>query len=87
MPTTYTLTQASNLLQSKKISAVELATEYLNAINARNPSINGYITLDPEKTLAEARAADERIAQGNAHALTGVPTPPPWCKICWTRAW
>ena len=73
MPTTYTLTQASNLLQSKKISAVELATEYLAAINAQNPAINGYITLDPEKTLAEARAADERIAQGNAHALTGVP--------------
>ena len=73
MPTTYTLTQASNLLQSKKISAVELATEYLNAINARNPSINGYITLNPDATLAEARAADARIAQGNAHALTGVP--------------
>ena len=71
--TTYTLTQASNLLQSKKISAVELATEYLNAINARNPSINGYITLNPDATLAEARAADARIAQGNAHALTGVP--------------
>ena len=73
MPTTYTLTQASQLLQSKQISAVELATEYLAAINAQNPVINGYITLDPEKTLAEARAADERIAQGNAHALTGVP--------------
>ena len=73
MPTTYTLTQASNLLQSKKISAVELTTEYLTAINAQNPAINGYITLNPDATLAEARAADARIAQGNAHALTGVP--------------
>ncbi|MCG7657446.1 Asp-tRNA(Asn)/Glu-tRNA(Gln) amidotransferase subunit GatA [Wielerella bovis] len=72
MPT-YTLKQASELLQSKKISAVELASEYLNAIEAQNAAINAYITLDKDKTLAEAAAADARLAQGNAHALTGVP--------------
>ena len=71
--TQYTLKQASQLLQSKQISAVELATEYLAAIAAQNPAINGYITLDQDKTLAEARAADACIAQGNATALTGVP--------------
>ena len=71
--TQYTLKQASQLLQSKQISAVELATEYLAAITAQNPAINGYITLDQDKTLAEARAADARIAEGNATALTGVP--------------
>ncbi|MFC2714671.1 MAG: Asp-tRNA(Asn)/Glu-tRNA(Gln) amidotransferase GatCAB subunit A, partial [Kingella denitrificans] len=62
--TQYTLTQASQLLQSKQISSVELATEYLAAIATQNPAINGYITLDQDKTLAEARAADARIAQG-----------------------
>ncbi len=72
MPT-YTLKQASELLQNKKISAVELATEYLNAIDTQNPALNAYITLDKDKTLAEAQAADARLAQGNAHALTGVP--------------
>ena len=71
--TQYTLKQASQLLQSKQISAVELATEYLAAIAAQNPAINGYITLDQDKTLEEARAADARIAQGTATALTGVP--------------
>lgn len=71
--TDYTLKQCSDLLQSKQISAVELATEYLNAIDANNPQINGYITLDKEITLAEAKAADERIAQGKATFLTGVP--------------
>jgi len=71
--TQYTLKQASQLLQSKQISSVELATEYLAAIATQNPAINGYITLDQDKTLAEARAADARIAQGNATALTGVP--------------
>ena len=71
--TDYTLKQCSDLLQSKQISAYELATEYLNAIDANNPQINGYITLDKEITLAEAKAADERIAQGKATQLTGVP--------------
>ncbi|UOO75942.1 Asp-tRNA(Asn)/Glu-tRNA(Gln) amidotransferase subunit GatA [Neisseria sp. Dent CA1/247] len=71
--TQYTLKQASELLHSKQISATELAQEYLNAIDARNPAINGYITLDKDLTLAEAKAADERIAAGNAGILTGVP--------------
>lgn len=71
--TRYTLKQAGELLQAKKISATELAQEYLNAIDARNPAINGYITLNKDLTLAEAKAADERIAAGNASILTGVP--------------
>ncbi|OSI17096.1 Asp-tRNA(Asn)/Glu-tRNA(Gln) amidotransferase subunit GatA, partial [Neisseria dumasiana] len=71
--TQYTLKQASELLQAKKISATELAQEYLNAIDARNPAINGYTTLNKELTLAEAKAADERLAAGNAGILTGVP--------------
>ncbi|MDO5070351.1 MAG: Asp-tRNA(Asn)/Glu-tRNA(Gln) amidotransferase subunit GatA [Neisseria zoodegmatis] len=71
--TQYTLKQASELLHSKQISATELAQEYLNAIDARNPAINGYITLDKDLTLAEAKAADERLAAGNAGILTGVP--------------
>ncbi|WP_165010394.1 Asp-tRNA(Asn)/Glu-tRNA(Gln) amidotransferase subunit GatA [Neisseria yangbaofengii] len=69
----YTLKQASELLQAKQISAVELAQEYLADIDAKNPAINGYITLDKNLTLAEAKAADARIAAGNATALTGVP--------------
>ena len=71
--TRYTLKQAGELLQAKKISATELAQEYLNAIDARNPAINGYITLDKDLTLAEAKAADARLATGNAGILTGVP--------------
>ncbi|WP_338808989.1 Asp-tRNA(Asn)/Glu-tRNA(Gln) amidotransferase subunit GatA [Neisseria leonii] len=71
--TAYTLKQAGEMLRSKQISAVELAQEYLNAIDAKNPAINGYITLDQDKTLAEAEAADARIAAGQATLLTGVP--------------
>ncbi|WP_225747847.1 Asp-tRNA(Asn)/Glu-tRNA(Gln) amidotransferase subunit GatA [Eikenella sp. Marseille-P7795] len=86
--TTYTLKQASTLLQSKQTSAVELAQEYLAAIAAQNPAINSYITLDAEKTLAEARAADERIAQGRGGALTGVPVAYKdiFCQTGWRSA-
>lgn len=71
--TQYTLKQASELLQSKQISAVELATEYLAQIDKKNSAINGFITLNRDLTLAEAQAADACIAAGNATSLTGVP--------------
>lgn len=71
--TSYTLKQAADMLAAKKISATELAQEYLTAIEARNPAINGYTALNPEMTLAEAKAADARIASGDAGVLTGVP--------------
>ena len=71
--TAYTLKQAGDMLQSKQISATELAQEYLAAIEAGNPAINAYITLDKAATLIEAAAADARIAAGHATALTGVP--------------
>ena len=71
--TDYTLKQCTDLLQSKQISAYELASEYLNAIDAKNAQINGFITIDKDITLAEAKAADERIANGKATQLTGVP--------------
>ena len=86
--TAYTLKQASSLLQSKQISAVELATEYLAAIAVKNPAVNGYVTIDQDKTLAEAKAADARIAAGNATALTGVPVAYKdiFCQTGWRSA-
>ncbi|PIT22058.1 Asp-tRNA(Asn)/Glu-tRNA(Gln) amidotransferase subunit GatA [Snodgrassella alvi] len=73
MPKTYTLKQCSELLQSKQASASELAQEYLAAIAEGNTSLNAYVTLDKERTIAEAKAADTLLAQGSATALTGVP--------------
>ena len=61
------------MLQAREISSVELTQTYINRIAKYNPSINAYITLDTEKTLNQAKAADARIAAGNAEALTGIP--------------
>jgi aspartyl-tRNA(Asn)/glutamyl-tRNA(Gln) amidotransferase subunit A len=73
MPKNYTLKQCSDLLQSKQASATELAQEYLAVIEEDNAGLNAYVTLDKERTLAEARAADVLLEQGSATALTGVP--------------
>lgn len=68
-----TLKQLSRQLAAKEVSSLELATQYLDRIEALNPALNALVTVDRAKTLAEAAAADARIAAGNAHALTGVP--------------
>jgi len=61
------------MLANKAISSVELTQTFLNRIDALNPAINAYIALDKDKTLAQAKAADVRIAAGNAEPLTGIP--------------
>jgi aspartyl-tRNA(Asn)/glutamyl-tRNA(Gln) amidotransferase subunit A len=67
------LKQLGDMLQAKKISSVELTQSFLSRITQYNPSINAYITLDHSKTLAQAAAADARIAAGTAAPLTGIP--------------
>ena len=67
-----TLAKLSGQLRAKKVSAVEVARHYLGRIG-RAKSLNAFITVDEEKTLAQARAADARIARGDAAPLTGIP--------------
>ncbi len=69
----FSLKQFGDMLQSKKISSVELTQTFLTRITQYNPNINAYIALDEAKTLAQAKTADTRIAAGNAAPLTGIP--------------
>ena len=68
-----TLKQLGTALRAKQISSVELTQLYLDRIAKLNPALNAYITLDAEKSLAQARAADDRLAKGDATDLTGIP--------------
>lgn len=63
----------SQMLAKKEVSSVELTQAFLKRIDTFNPEINAYIALDQDKTLAQAKAADVRIAAGNAEPLTGIP--------------
>jgi aspartyl-tRNA(Asn)/glutamyl-tRNA(Gln) amidotransferase subunit A len=63
--------QLSALLHNKDISAVELATRMLARLGG-NPH-NAFLSVNSEVTLAQAKAADARIAAGDTSPLLGVP--------------
>jgi aspartyl-tRNA(Asn)/glutamyl-tRNA(Gln) amidotransferase subunit A len=67
------LKELAAALAQKKISSVELTKLFLGRIEKLNGSLNAFITVDAEKSLAQARAADERIAKGGAQPLAGIP--------------
>ena len=63
--------QLAQALQTKQVSAVEVATAFL-ARTGGNPH-NAFLDINSEITLAQAQASDARIAAGTAGALEGVP--------------
>jgi aspartyl-tRNA(Asn)/glutamyl-tRNA(Gln) amidotransferase subunit A len=67
------LQELSTALQRKEISSVELTKGYLARIAKSDPGLNAFITVDPERSLDQARAADARIARGEAQGLAGIP--------------
>ena len=67
------LNELSAALAQKKISSAELTQLFLDRTSRLNGALNAFITVDAEKSLAQARAADERIAKGDAKPLTGIP--------------
>jgi aspartyl-tRNA(Asn)/glutamyl-tRNA(Gln) amidotransferase subunit A len=64
--------ELARALAERRCSAVELAGELLDRAQAQ-AGLGAFLSIDREVTLAQARAADARRAQGQAGALTGVP--------------
>ncbi|OIQ97684.1 glutamyl-tRNA(Gln) amidotransferase subunit A [mine drainage metagenome] len=67
------LRELSAALAQKRISSVELSTLFLDRIERLNPTLNAFISVDRDKTLAQARRADAAIAAGGAGPLAGIP--------------
>ena len=68
-----TITEALQKLKSGEISAVELTRAYLDRIEKYGKELNCYITVTPERAMADAAASDARYAAGTALPLDGIP--------------
>ncbi len=66
------ITDARDMLRAKEISAVELTTACLEAVEAGD-ALNAYSAKTPDIALEQAKAADARLAKGDAPAMCGIP--------------
>jgi aspartyl-tRNA(Asn)/glutamyl-tRNA(Gln) amidotransferase subunit A len=72
--TPWTIAGVRAALESKNISARELVAEFYSRIEKRNPELNAYLTLSPERAFARADRVDAAVARGEAlPPLAGVP--------------
>jgi aspartyl-tRNA(Asn)/glutamyl-tRNA(Gln) amidotransferase subunit A len=61
----------ATLIQTKEVSAVEVATRFLARMGG-NPH-NAFLDIDSEVTLVQAQASDAKLAAGTSGPLEGVP--------------
>ncbi|HTX13648.1 MAG TPA: Asp-tRNA(Asn)/Glu-tRNA(Gln) amidotransferase subunit GatA [Candidatus Baltobacteraceae bacterium] len=70
----WTVASVRAALSAKKISARELAAEFYERIDGRNPELNAFLTLSRERAYAQAGRVDSAVARGETlPALAGVP--------------
>lgn len=68
-------TEIAALVQSRKVSALEVTESALSRLASVNPAINAVVTEFPDEARAEARRIDAALARGEAAGpLAGVPT-------------
>jgi aspartyl-tRNA(Asn)/glutamyl-tRNA(Gln) amidotransferase subunit A len=70
---TRTLVQLAGDLRARRLSATELTRHYLERISRFGGPLNAFVTVTSEQALAQAAAADARLAKGEATLLTGLP--------------
>ena len=68
-----TIHELHSALKGKQISSVEATSAMLDRIGSVEPQVGSFITVTSEQALAAAKAADQRIALGDCHPLTGIP--------------
>jgi aspartyl-tRNA(Asn)/glutamyl-tRNA(Gln) amidotransferase subunit A len=64
----------AGLISSKKASSVEITTAFLDRLEKLNPKTNSYLYFNRENSLAQAKRADQQLAEGKTVSpLHGVP--------------
>ncbi|MBI3457799.1 MAG: Asp-tRNA(Asn)/Glu-tRNA(Gln) amidotransferase subunit GatA [Candidatus Rokubacteria bacterium] len=78
------IAELSARLARRELGPVELCRALLARCERLEPRLNAFITLAPERILAEARAAERELAAGRVRGpLHGVPIAVK--DLCWTR--
>src|SRR3989440_4010834 len=74
MTTNWSIDGVKEALRAKKISARELAADFYKRIESRNPQLNAYLTLSPERARRQTDKIDALLAGGKPlPPLAGVP--------------
>ena len=68
-----TLAEIARALADKQFSAEELTRTLLGRIRQLDPQLNSFISITDDLAIAQAKAADERRANGENGALLGAP--------------
>ena len=70
----WTIDGVKEALAAKKVSARELLGDFYKRIEARNPELNAYLALTPERARRQADKIDDLVASGRPlPPLAGVP--------------
>src|SRR5467141_1209613 len=74
MTASWTIEGVQEALAAKKISARELAADFYKRIESRNPELNAFLALSPERARRQADRIDAMVAGGKPlPPLAGVP--------------
>jgi aspartyl-tRNA(Asn)/glutamyl-tRNA(Gln) amidotransferase subunit A len=74
MAPNWTIDGVKDALAAKKISARELAADFYKRIEARNPELNAFLALSPERARRQTDRIDALVAEGRPlPPLAGVP--------------
>lgn len=68
-----TIAELSRGLQQGDFSSEELTRHFLGRIESLDGALNSFITVSAEQALAQAKQADQRLGNGSAGPLTGIP--------------
>ncbi|MBI3668315.1 MAG: Asp-tRNA(Asn)/Glu-tRNA(Gln) amidotransferase subunit GatA [Acidobacteria bacterium] len=72
--TPWTIPSVRSSLEARKISAREMTADFYARIEKRNPELNAYLTLCPERAYAQADRIDALLSRGESlPPLAGVP--------------
>ncbi len=80
--TRFSLTELSEHLRRRAVSAVEVTEAYLAAIARQDGGVNAYITVTEAMAREQAAAADAVLGAGEGGALCGIP-----CSVKDNIAW